>query len=307
MENYFTGQRFKIGTMEANKTPSPSSAPSEKGDDAKGENQRRRGGRNKHKKREQGKRSFARRGGVSGRGASASSAKNRGATKKGGAKKSQRYPKFSVPVVFVGMMGCGKTTIASALASKLGQPFKDSDIEIERASNATITEIFEQYGEDYFRDGERKVIKRLMQEERGGVIATGGGAYINDETRAWINKNAICVWLRADLETIWARVIRKDTRPLLQRPDAREFLENLLVERNPIYQQAHIIVDVNNGTKMDMVQKTLNAIRDYVAEQRKLKNPKFMHKNPHHKKRPKHKKHGLQKQNHASPKTEKRI
>ena len=275
--------------MEANKTPSPSSSPQMnkgatkgEGDDNTEENgggtPHRRGGRNKNRKRGQGARPPARR-------QQARRTQGRPQGRPQGRKGAKRHSKFSVPIVFVGMMGCGKTTIASALAAKLGQPFKDSDIEIERASNATVTEIFEQYGEDYFRDGERKVIKRLMQNNHTGIIATGGGAYMNDETRAWINQHGICVWLRADLETIWNRVSRKDSRPLLQRPDAKEFLSDLIAERTPIYEQAHVVVDVNNGTKMDMVRKTLGAIKAYVDKQRQLKNPKFMPKNRPYKNR----------------------
>ena len=255
--------------MEANKTPPSSSSAPAKGEEGKGETQRRRGGRNKLRKRGHS-------------GGARSQGGRKGAVQKPrraqGRKKSHRHGKFPLPIVFVGMMGCGKTTIASGLASQLGKSFKDSDSEIERASNSTVTEIFDTYGEDYFRDGERKVIKRLMQQNKSAIIATGGGAYMNDETRAWINDNAICVWLRADFETIWARVSKKNTRPLLQRPDAKEFLAQLLLDRNPIYQQAHVVVDVNNGTKMDMVRKTLNAITDYVAQQRKVQNPKFMAK-----------------------------
>ena len=261
--------------MEANKPPSSSSGGSA---DDKGENQHRRGGRHKNRKRNSagGGRSFSRR-------------QNHRSGK--GRKSTNRHTiNFPVPIVFVGMMGCGKTTIANALATKIEQSFRDSDLEIERASNATINEIFEQYGEDYFRDGEHKVIKRLIKQERRGVIATGGGAYMHDATRAMINKHAICVWLRADLETIWSRVNRRNNRPLLQRPDAKEFLKELLIERTPIYEQAHVIVDVNNGTKLDMVRKTLGAIKAYVAEQRQLNNPKFMPKNVSYKNRSPNKK-----------------
>ena len=269
--------------MEANKTSSQTAPHTQGGEDKDnkdnkdrgGETHRRRGGRNKNRKRGHA-------GGTRSQGNRTHNPLKK--RRSHGRNKSNRSSKFPVPIVFVGMMGCGKTTIASALASKLGQPFKDSDTEIERASNATVTEIFDKYGEDYFRDGERKVIKRLMQQNRRGIIATGGGAYMNDETRAWINENAICVWLRADLETIWHRVSRKSTRPLLKRPDAKEFLAELLEIRDPIYQESHVVVDVNNGTKLDMVRKTLTAIDDYVARQRKLKNPKFMPKKPSYKK-----------------------
>lgn len=185
------------------------------------------------------------------------------------------------PVVLVGMMGCGKTTISRGIAEYFGVKAKDSDVEIERAANCTITEIFEKYGEDYFRDGERKVINRLLDNPKAGIIATGGGAYMNDETRALINEKSICVWLRADLETIWDRVAKRDTRPLLRRPDAKIFLSQLLDERTPFYEQAHVIVDVDNKSKVDTVRKIIHSIKTYIKQQKQVENPKFMVKKWH--------------------------
>ena len=192
-----------------------------------------------------------------------------------------RKSDLPLPIVFVGMMGCGKTTISRGVAEYFGTQAKDSDFEIERAANCTVSEIFENYGEDHFREGEKKVINRLLTQSKGGVVATGGGAYMNEETRSLINEKSICVWLRADFETIWGRVSKRDSRPLLRRPDAKEFLGQLLDERNPVYEQAHIIVDVDNKSKMDTVRKTIRAIKAYIHQQTQAKNPKFMVKNRH--------------------------
>ena len=122
------------------------------------------------------------------------------------------------PIVLVGLMGAGKTTVGRKLATLLGSDFVDADEEIERAAQQSIPEIFETYGEEYFRDGERRVIARLMGE-RDGVIATGGGAFVNDETRALILEKAIAVWIDCSVETLVERTGRRDTRPLLRDGD----------------------------------------------------------------------------------------
>lgn len=155
--------------------------------------------------------------------------------------KDSHYPRLDRPLVLVGLMGVGKSTVGRRLASRLGLPFVDADTEIERAAGLTIAEIFERYGEAHFRDGERRVIARLI-DGAPKVIATGGGAFINDETRALILDRAIAVWLDADLETLVERTGRRNHRPLLRDREPREVLAELAAKRNPIYAQAPIHV-----------------------------------------------------------------
>lgn len=137
-------------------------------------------------------------------------------------------------VVLIGLMGVGKTTVGRRLARRLDLPFVDADAEIERAAGMTIAEIFERYGEDHFRDGERRVIARLI-DGSPKVVATGGGAFMNDATRALILREATAVWLDADIDTLAARVARRGNRPLLKGRDARLVLGELAAIRNPVY------------------------------------------------------------------------
>ena len=143
--------------------------------------------------------------------------------------------------MLVGLMGVGKSTIGRRLAKRLALPFVDADDEIERAAGMTVADIFERYGEAQFRDGERRVIARLIDGSRK-VIATGGGAFMNDTTRALILERTTAVWLDADLATIVARVGRRDHRPLLKGQDARTVLTALAAARNPTYALAPIHV-----------------------------------------------------------------
>jgi shikimate kinase len=145
------------------------------------------------------------------------------------------------PIVLIGLMGVGKTTVGRRLAQKLGLPFVDADEEIETAAGMTIAEIFDKFGEPYFRDGERRVIARLIDGSRK-VIATGGGAFMNEETRALILDRATAVWLEADVETLIDRVRRRNTRPLLRGKDPRVVLSDLARLRNPVYALAPIHV-----------------------------------------------------------------
>lgn len=145
------------------------------------------------------------------------------------------------PIVLIGLMGVGKSTVGRRLAARLGLPFVDADAEIELAAGMTVAEIFERFGEAHFRDGERRVIARLVDGSRK-VIATGGGAFINAETRALILERATAVWLDADLDTLAQRVSRRDDRPLLRGKDARTVLGDLAAVRNPIYALAPIHV-----------------------------------------------------------------
>ena len=163
------------------------------------------------------------------------------------------------PIVLVGLMGVGKSTVGRKLAGLIHTDFVDADEEIENAAQRSISEIFSEFGEDYFRDGERRVIARLM-EEHSGVIATGGGAFVNDETRALILANAIAVWIDCDIDTLVERTGRRNTRPLLKTGDPREILERLLAERKPLYEQAQIHVMSENGPHVETALKILEAI-----------------------------------------------
>jgi len=167
--------------------------------------------------------------------------------------------KVQKPLVLVGLMGVGKTTVGRRLAKKLDLPFVDADEEIELAAGLTISEIFERFDEDYFRDGERRVISRLM-DDKPQVIATGGGAFMNEETRALILQKATAIWLDADIEILVERVSRRDTRPLLKNGDPGEILRDLAKKRNPIYALAHIHVTGNDSPHEHTVQKIIEAL-----------------------------------------------
>jgi shikimate kinase len=162
-------------------------------------------------------------------------------------------------LVLVGMMGAGKTSVGRRLAGVLGVPFRDADAEIEAAAGCTINEIFERFGEPEFRAGERKVILRLLQEPPH-VLATGGGAFMDPETRARIKEDAISVWLKADIELLLERVGRKDNRPLLRNTDSRAALTHLLKEREPVYAEADITVQSEGGPHEMVVKRILNAL-----------------------------------------------
>lgn len=140
-------------------------------------------------------------------------------------------------IVFVGIMGVGKSTIGRRVARLLNLPFVDADAEIEQAANLSIAEIFAKFGEPYFRNGERKVIERILKEGQQ-VLATGGGAFMDAETRKTIAGSAVSLWLDADIELIMQRVMRRKTRPLLQNPDPRAIIEDLLAKRSPVYAEA---------------------------------------------------------------------
>ncbi len=169
------------------------------------------------------------------------------------------------PVVLVGMMGVGKTSVGKRLAAALGCPFVDADEAIETAARMTIAEIFAQFGEAQFRDGERRVIARLIEE--GGqhvVIATGGGAFCNAATRALILDRAIAVWLDSDIETLLERTARKGNRPLLKQGDPRETLTRLREERRDDYAQAPIHVMSNDGPHTKSVDTVLKGIAQWL-------------------------------------------
>ena len=145
-------------------------------------------------------------------------------------------------IVLIGLMGAGKTAVGRRLANRLELPFIDADTEIEQAAGQSIKEIFAEHGEDYFREGERKVIARLLE---GGpqVLATGGGAYMNPQTRDAIKAQGLSVWLKADLRVLLKRVQRRDHRPLLATGDPETVMRTLMAERNPVYAEADITVE----------------------------------------------------------------
>ncbi len=145
-------------------------------------------------------------------------------------------------IVMVGLMGCGKTAIGRRLANRLSLPFMDADEEIERAAHKTIPEIFEDHGEDYFRNGERKVIARLLADGPQ-VLATGGGAFMSVATRQNIQSLGISVWLKAELDVLMRRVRRRNNRPLLQTEDPQAVMQQLMDERYPIYAQADFTIE----------------------------------------------------------------
>jgi shikimate kinase len=167
-------------------------------------------------------------------------------------------------LVLIGMMGAGKTSVGRQLAHKLGLPFVDADHEIETAAQATITEIFERDGEAVFRNGERRVIARLL-EGPVCVLATGGGAFMSSDTRAKIREVAISVWLRADLDLLTRRVGRRRDRPLLHDGDPRAILADLLAVREPIYGEADVVVDSGDQTPEQVADAVIAGVQDFLA------------------------------------------
>ncbi len=169
------------------------------------------------------------------------------------------------PIVLVGLMGAGKTSIGRRLAEKMGLSFVDADHEIEAAAGKSIADIFTEHGEDYFREGERKVIARLM-ENGEQVLATGGGAYINAETRARIKAGGVCIWLKADLDLLMRRVMKRNDRPLLRTADPQAVMRKLIEDRYPVYAEADITVECRDVQHTQMVNEVLRAMARKAAE-----------------------------------------
>lgn len=167
-------------------------------------------------------------------------------------------------VVLVGLMGAGKTSIGRRVAARLGLPFVDADDEIEAAAGSSIPDIFERLGESGFRDGERRVIARLL-DGPPVVLATGGGAFMDTDTRDHIAAKGISIWLRADIDTLVRRTARRDDRPLLKNGDPREILARLIVERHPVYELADITVDSLDAPAEETLQHVLDALNAYRA------------------------------------------
>lgn len=167
-------------------------------------------------------------------------------------------------IALVGLMGVGKSTVGRRLARRLGLPFADGDIEIEAAAAMTVSDIFAELGEPEFRAGEARVIKRLLEGPRM-VLATGGGAVLNADTRALLKERAVTVWMRADLETVAQRVQRRDTRPLLRGRDPLTALKAMAEVRYPVYATADVTVDVTGGAHAQAVDAIHEALLAYFA------------------------------------------
>lgn len=163
------------------------------------------------------------------------------------------------PIVLVGLMGAGKTSVGRRLAEKLGIPFVDADHEIETAAGKPIKEIFADHGEAYFREGERRVIQRLIGNG-AQVLATGGGAYMNDETRARIEEHGVSVWLRAALPLLMKRVAKRQDRPLLQADDPEKVMRELMDKRYPVYALADVTLESRDVQHGQMVNDVIRAL-----------------------------------------------
>jgi len=168
------------------------------------------------------------------------------------------------PVVLVGLMGVGKSTVGRRLAKRLGVPFIDSDSAIEDAAGYSPAEIFERYGEQDFRDGERRLVARLVDGEVR-VIATGGGAYVDPRTRELLNDRAITIWLDAPVDILADRTSRRDTRAQLRQGDPKATLERLSEERRTSYEQAHIHVKSGDGAHREVVDAIVEALEKHLS------------------------------------------
>lgn len=168
------------------------------------------------------------------------------------------------PIVLVGLMGAGKSTVGKRLAKRLGLPFVDSDDEIEDAAGYSAAEMFERYGEADFRDGERRLVARLI-DGSVRVIATGGGVFVDPRTRELLNERAITIWLDAPVETLAERTGRRDTRPLLRSGDRKDTLGKLSQSRGPAYAEAHIRISSGNGAHREVVDSIIAAVEQYLA------------------------------------------
>ena len=174
-------------------------------------------------------------------------------------------PVLDRTLVLVGLMGAGKSTIGRRLAARLDLPFVDADNQIEAAAGCSIQEIFDEHGEDYFRDGERRVIERLLNGPVC-VLATGGGAFMNQTTRELIRQKGRSLWLRADIEILVQRTSRRSHRPLLNKGNPREILQDLMDQRYPVYQTADYSVETDDSPHSVVVERALSAL----TEQRPL-------------------------------------
>jgi shikimate kinase len=168
------------------------------------------------------------------------------------------------PIVLVGMMGAGKTTVGRRLANRLGRHFIDSDEEVEKAAGMSIDDIFKLHGEADFRSGEVKVIARLLKE-RDLVLGTGGGAFINADTRALVKATGVSVWIKADFELLFARVSRRSNRPLLKTGDPRAALRGLMEQRYPVYAEADVTVVSRDVPQDQVASDVIDALISYLG------------------------------------------
>ena len=175
---------------------------------------------------------------------------------------ARKIPNLEKSLVLVGMMGAGKSAIGQRLAGSLGIEFFDADEEIESAAGRSIPDIFEYYGEQFFREGERRVILRLLKGPIK-VVATGGGAYMNDETRAEIKERAHSIWLRADM--LWRRVSRRSNRPMLHTANPKKTLQDLIEKRYSVYGEADITVESTDGPHQQTVDRVINAVNEFLG------------------------------------------
>lgn len=171
------------------------------------------------------------------------------------------------PIVLVGLMGAGKSSIGRRLAEKLEIPFVDADHEIEIAADKTIPEIFSDHGEAYFREGERRVISRLI-ENGAQVLSTGGGAFVNEDTRQTIHAHGISVWLKADLPLLMKRVMKRADRPLLQTEDPEAVMQKLMDQRYPIYAKADVTVESKDVQHTQMVNEVIKILAKWPGWER---------------------------------------
>lgn len=183
------------------------------------------------------------------------------------AKYLQEIKSLGRPIVLVGLMGVGKTQLGQHLAEKLGMQFHDSDHEIEKVGGLVITEIFDRFGEEKFRELERRVIGDLLAGDPI-ILATGGGAFIQDATRELIHERAVSVWLRAGLQTLVQRTQRSKHRPLLQTENPAQVLADLMEKRYPIYENATIIVDTDHFTRWQTLDVVLDRLHRYAVQQK---------------------------------------
>ncbi len=180
--------------------------------------------------------------------------------------RSRKFPDFQCDraVVMVGMMGAGKTTVGRRLAPRIGVPFFDADTEIEQAAGMSVAELFKRHGEESFRQGEAKVIERLL-DGTPCVIATGGGALLDADTRRRISERAVSIWIKANIDTIVRRATRRGTRPLLKTGDPHEIIKNLLGERSEYYAGADIHIDTQPGPHINTVNLIIEMLGDYLG------------------------------------------
>lgn len=191
-----------------------------------------------------------------------------------------RYP-LRKSISLVGLMGSGKTTIGVRLARRLHIKFVDSDQEIEAAAGHSVSEIFEKFGEEDFRKGERRVINRLITQDNKVVLGTGGGAFMDQKTRSRLKRQTIVIWLKVDVDLLVERTSKRDTRPLLKKGNPRKILTQLANERYPVYEEAHIVVQSGQGPHDKVVNDIIWKLNKYLATEKK----KYQRKQARHKAR----------------------